>query len=1444
MKALFSLVLAAALGLAGIPLLAAEPSLPVQIAVEVERLRKELEPAFRGQAEGELEKAVQARARGFIARRLFADGVSAGDTNKLNEAVKLDAAVGKPAYFQSAAIKGLPPIYEAVERGNPAVVAWLLERKSPVDFTAGSILEDRDYTQYRRHFGQQPLQIAARNVRLEIMQLILKAGANPTPGTPFPGFPSPATLLLEPFHGYRPFPNDADARINAVQLLLQYGADLFSGQRPSQPLSPVGLAIQSGRSDLLDGLLTNSRPATIRDASGNTLLHYATALGRTNAVTALLANGGSGGGRAVNGQGATPLQVAEFGLGPPWPFGRVSNRPDLQTVSPAQKSRVKEQLLAAGAKWDPFTAIKLGLTNELAAQLKERPALVHDQFGNQGTPLHSAALHAHAGVINLLLQHQAPLDAVDRVAGHTPLHTALFHGRIDVVKLLLKAGAPVSFPDAAGNTPLHLAATRWAGKATEALLAYKPELNVTNHQGQTALDLAARQGLVEMVDLLTKAGAQIRVAAPGASSLLHSAAERGNLDLIRLALEQKLPVDARDPQGRTPFWCAIEKSQVEAAHLLLEAAADINARDTNGATALHWRVRHGNDPIPDPMPAPGFSRAGAAERSRDVALAAALPPSLRPTSLAPTLNPLLFLLENQADAGATNFAGQTPLHDLPQTGNNLGDRVGNYTRYISRAVELLLRYGAKLEITDTNGATPLHLAAQRGNLLHTYALLAHGAKLEARDLQGRTPLMLTAQANLAEVSNYLITAGADPVATDAAGNTLLHLLCANLTGIHSLPTNLVAHAKFPELVQLTNGIGSSPLHLALLNPSVLNPPPFNRALVVAMPWGLQTNHPPSPTVLLEGLLDASPPLDFTGTNGQTYAHLIASSTADAAFKRIESALSRVIPVRRELLDRADRDGNTALHLAAARNHLPLATLLLVRGADPNLTNHAGHTPLLLGYLNFLGHQFPPGSPFDPLGQLLLKHGARLDIAGKEGRTPLQVAVADFRGVPASLRPEGATKDLFKALDEGDAASLKAWLRADPTLLRARRHQHEGFPTLLHEAAQRQPKDFGPVFREAVSQPEPFQALAFGWADILCSVLRSNAGFAKEEIQGRPALHWAAGSRNVDTVRAVLDANADVQATDVAGQTALSPARAKAASDILELLLARGLRVTVFDCLATDDLAGLSELLQHDKALANAQNRQGQPALLVAVATGKLPLAELLLASGADAKQGRVFNPPPGALGAVVVRFAGGLADSPLPAAVAAGDLPMTLLLLRHGADANQALPTRFTLLHQVVAAGNVALAELLLEHGADANAQHVPAGEAKPAAPLTGDTPLHTAARTGRTNVMHLLLQQGARLEATNSLGQTPLGAVLYPSLDAPAAGEVGQMMSGFGIIRMGGFRPVTPSFPAARPAADFLRQQGAKRADPPAKGSWREALEPQKVHHPAGPLPGKDTPL
>lgn len=81
-----------------------------------------------------------------------------------------------------------------------------------------------------------------------------------------------------------------------------------------------------------------------------------------------------------------------------------------------------------------------------------------------------------------------------------------------------------------------------------------------------------------------------------------------------------------------------------------------------------------------------------------------------------------------------------------------------------------------------------------------------------------------------------------------------------------------------------------------------------------------------------------------------------------------------------------------------------------------------------------------------------------------------------------------------------------------------------------------------------------------------------------------------------------------------------------------------------------------------------------------------------------------------------------------------------------------------TALHWAASSGHVQVLELLLDQGADVNAR------AWPRAPEEGDdwngygTPLHLAARRGRAAAVAFLLRRGAEVDARTTTGHTPLG--------------------------------------------------------------------------------------
>jgi ankyrin repeat protein len=93
-----------------------------------------------------------------------------------------------------------------------------------------------------------------------------------------------------------------------------------------------------------------------------------------------------------------------------------------------------------------------------------------------------------------------------------------------------------------------------------------------------------------------------------------------------------------------------------------------------------------------------------------------------------------------------------------------------------------------------------------------------------------------------------------------------------------------------------------------------------------------------------------------------------------------------------------------------------------------------------------------------------------------------------------------------------------------------------------------------------------------------------------------------------------------------------------------------------------------------------------------------------------------------------------------------GNREIVELLLKHGADINQADDEGRTALFKVVNKGYRDIVKLLLDHGADVNK-----------ARIYGETPLHEPAAQGNNDIVELLLKAGADLNKTDLHGETPL---------------------------------------------------------------------------------------
>lgn len=362
-------------------------------------------------------------------------------------------------------------------------------------------------------------------------------------------------------------------------------------------------------------------------------------------------------------------------------------------------------------------------------------------------------------------------------------------------------------------------------------------------------------------------------------------------------------------------------------------------------------------------------------------------------------NTCLAPLPADAEPGARAADGTTPLHQASRQG-----RTGRAVELIRAGLDVDVPLQSLEQRSSEWGSTPLHVAAEAGQLEMVGLLLDRGADPDRANARGATPLH-KAVAH-ADIVNLLIARGADVNARDQLGRTPLHWL-ARYPDLDS--ARLLTHAGAD--VNAADHDGETPLHRA----AMWGHGAMIEALLAAgasadarADYGTTVLHfavRQSDPDIIHQLLDAGADLNAADEFGLTPLHTVAR---DSSWPMVDTLLAAGAAVRV-----ADAYGATPLHVAVRNSRESAVVALLNAGADIGAPTRSGSQPL--HEAAFVGRT--------SLVRLLLDHGARPDARNDQGQSPLELAQAKGNTLAALLLSSSLARHeaLVKRRDHGTSA---------------------------------------------------------------------------------------------------------------------------------------------------------------------------------------------------------------------------------------------------------------------------------------------------------------------------------------------------------------------------------------------------------------------------------------
>lgn len=394
----------------------------------------------------------------------------------------------------------------------------------------------------------------------------------------------------------------------------------------------------------------------------------------------------------------------------------------------------------------------------------------------------------------------------------------------------------------------------------------------------------------------------------------------------------------------------------------------------------------------------------------------------------------------------------------------------------------------------------------------------------------------------------------------------------------------------------------------------------------------------------------------------------------------------------------DSDRETLLHQASTRGYIKIVKFLIENGADINLVNSGGATPL--DCASFKGHL--------EIIELFINNKATTSVT-KERLLCISCVKGNIEIVKLLIKPEANVNiDNYSCGTPLDCAYSGG---------------HTEIVKLLVEngANIKLANKGGALLNWAYFK---------GHNEIVELLIKNEAITSKNK---KDLLHQSCEEGNIEIVKLLMNYKIDVDLVNSEGKTLLYQASRKGYIDIVKLLIEKGANVNLANdngeiplyCAYIKGHNQIVELFINNEAITRSSKEK---LLFYSCLQGRIETVKLLIENGVNVNADNDGD------------------GTALELACSAGYIDIANLLIENGANINNVSNYGATPLGLAISEHHDEIIKLLIDKKADVNRVSA-----------SGKTPLHYASKKGNSKIVGQLIKHGAEIDVISNSGRTPL---------------------------------------------------------------------------------------